>query len=255
LLAVSATDGRPLAAYELGAMPVFDGLAAAGGRLYLSTVDGQVLCLGPQGSPLAPAAPPQLAPLDVTLQESPVPPANAHGPSKAEDFDHLAGATVTAAELGYHLHAAGKPLGMALRKLSRPLAGKVQFQLRMRPAGDGNLKNCFLLFGDGPDEAQLVQCGFRFAMRQAMIVQGSKVGGRPVADPGSKTVPAPFDADPDRTYDVTVDVDLGRGEVTLRSGAVKVTAGLRGRLEKIDYLGYGVMDAAADFSPVETSSR
>jgi hypothetical protein len=28
------------------AAPVFDGMAAAGGRLYLSTVDGAVVCLG-----------------------------------------------------------------------------------------------------------------------------------------------------------------------------------------------------------------
>jgi hypothetical protein len=41
----SATDGERLAEQSLDAPPVFDGLIAAGGRLYLSTVDGRVLCM------------------------------------------------------------------------------------------------------------------------------------------------------------------------------------------------------------------
>jgi hypothetical protein len=44
LLAVSADDGNQLAEYRLDAMPAWDGMAAAGGRLYLSTHAGQLLC-------------------------------------------------------------------------------------------------------------------------------------------------------------------------------------------------------------------
>jgi len=47
LWAVSAEDGSKLAEYELDAPPIFDGLAAAGGRLYLTTTDGKVVCFGP----------------------------------------------------------------------------------------------------------------------------------------------------------------------------------------------------------------
>ena len=46
LLAVAASNGATLAQYRLEAAPVFDGMAAAGGRLYLATVDGKVLCFG-----------------------------------------------------------------------------------------------------------------------------------------------------------------------------------------------------------------
>ena len=46
LLAVSKQDGRKLAEYELDSPPVFDGLIAAGGRLYLSLHDGSVRCMG-----------------------------------------------------------------------------------------------------------------------------------------------------------------------------------------------------------------
>jgi hypothetical protein len=46
LCAVSAADGKTLAQYHLDSLPVFDGLAAAQGRLYLTLQDGRLLCLG-----------------------------------------------------------------------------------------------------------------------------------------------------------------------------------------------------------------
>jgi len=46
LWAVSAIDGKRLSQLSLPSVPAFDGMAAAGGRLFLSTADGKVLCLG-----------------------------------------------------------------------------------------------------------------------------------------------------------------------------------------------------------------
>ena len=46
LLAVSATDGKQLAEYKLNAAPVWDSMAAAGGKLYLSLADGTIVCYG-----------------------------------------------------------------------------------------------------------------------------------------------------------------------------------------------------------------
>jgi outer membrane protein assembly factor BamB len=46
LWVLSATNGKKLAEIRLAAPPVFDGLAVAEGRLYASTMDGTVLCLG-----------------------------------------------------------------------------------------------------------------------------------------------------------------------------------------------------------------
>ncbi len=45
LWAVAVGDGSRLAEHELESPPVFDGMAAAGGRLYVSTKDGQLVCL------------------------------------------------------------------------------------------------------------------------------------------------------------------------------------------------------------------
>ncbi len=46
LWAVSAKDGKKLAEYKLESLPVFDGMAATNGRLYLSMKNGRILCLG-----------------------------------------------------------------------------------------------------------------------------------------------------------------------------------------------------------------
>jgi outer membrane protein assembly factor BamB len=45
LAAFAAADGKPLAELKLPSPPVWDGMAAAAGHLYLSTIDGSVLCL------------------------------------------------------------------------------------------------------------------------------------------------------------------------------------------------------------------
>ncbi len=47
LWAVSTADGKRLSERKLDAPPVFDGMIAAGGRLYLSTRDGRLTCMGP----------------------------------------------------------------------------------------------------------------------------------------------------------------------------------------------------------------
>ncbi len=68
LLIASAKDGAAVASYALDAPPVWDAIAAAGGRLYVVTTDGAVACLAADGAtPLKPyeasaAAAPAAAP-------------------------------------------------------------------------------------------------------------------------------------------------------------------------------------------------
>jgi hypothetical protein len=45
LYLLSGTDGRRLATLDLPATPVQDGVAIAGGKVYLACVDGSVVCL------------------------------------------------------------------------------------------------------------------------------------------------------------------------------------------------------------------
>jgi hypothetical protein len=53
LIAVSRDNGEELAAYSLDFVPRFDGLIAANGKLFVSSLGGEVLCLSPtRGQPL-----------------------------------------------------------------------------------------------------------------------------------------------------------------------------------------------------------
>ena len=46
LAAYAAADGKKIAGRDLPADPVFDGMAAANGRLLITCTDGSVCCLG-----------------------------------------------------------------------------------------------------------------------------------------------------------------------------------------------------------------
>ena len=43
---VAAADGTTLEEFEMNEVPVFDGLIDASGRLYMSAMDGKLLCFG-----------------------------------------------------------------------------------------------------------------------------------------------------------------------------------------------------------------
>jgi outer membrane protein assembly factor BamB len=46
LWVLSAKDGKKLSTHKLPAAPAFDGVAVAGGRIYVALQDGTVTCLG-----------------------------------------------------------------------------------------------------------------------------------------------------------------------------------------------------------------
>ena len=132
LLVFSAADGKKLASYELGAMPTFDGMAAAKGRLYLTTTDGKVLCLGGEGAALPAAPDAKLVPLDTSVKAPPAGPAAAAPPAAKEpsakaDFASLSQARVTRSGMGYCLHAEGRKVGLALRQLPTPLKARTRY--------------------------------------------------------------------------------------------------------------------------------
>jgi hypothetical protein len=43
---VSTADGGTLAEFKMDEVPVFDGLIAAGDKLFMTTMEGTLICLG-----------------------------------------------------------------------------------------------------------------------------------------------------------------------------------------------------------------
>jgi len=46
---VSAIDGKKVSEYKLDSLPVWDGLIAAAGKLYMTTMNGEVCCYSGKG--------------------------------------------------------------------------------------------------------------------------------------------------------------------------------------------------------------
>ncbi len=248
LWAVSAADGKPLARYHLDAPPVFDGMAAAGGRLFFATTGGQVVCLAADGAePLRRA---ESEPPASISNEPAVKPDGYQPPEvrKEGDFQRVRNVTVSESPLGYRVRGEGpKRDGVALKKLDAPLGTKAVLKAKLRIDSSGQLVNAFLAFGEGPRDEQLVKCGFRARNKSALIVQGPLSGG--------KSVIGKVDVSAGETIDVTVRVDLVAGKVAFTAKGRTVEAALVRPLKGITHVGYCVDNATADFSPIEMTGE
>lgn len=243
LWAVSAAEGKALARYHLAAPPVFDGMAAAGGRLFLATTNGQVLCLGAEGTERLERAEGE-APQTVS-QEPETKPDGWQEPEvpKDGDFQRVRGAGVFASKLGYRLRGAeANKDGVALKQLDPPLSAKAVLKAKLRVVPSDQLINGFLAFGGGPKDEQLIKCGFRMRNKAAMIVQG------PLKD--GKTTLKKMDVRADETLDVEVTVDLVAQKVRFAVKGQTLEAAIQQRMDKITHVGYCVDNATCDFSPI-----
>jgi len=242
LWAFSTADGRKLAAWQLDSMPVFDGMAAANGTLLFATTDGKVVCLSSDGAPLKPAPEAKPAPLDIGVKTTEI-----TLPSKDGEFAKLDQAHVFQSELGYRVAADTTKVATALKKLDAPLTGKVTLKCKMRFTQAEGLRNGYLAFGNGADEAHLVKCGLRAAMKTAAIIQG------PLTK--NKGATAAYELDAEKLHDLAVTVDLASGAVTLKSGKATVTATLANPMKSITHVGYCTNNATVDFSPVDIAGQ
>ena len=246
LWVVSKTDGQPAARYRLESPPVFDGLAAAESRLFLSARDGSVLCLAGDGTaPLRRDEPGD--PLQV-ISDEPEEPDYLKPPEvdKSADFDKVIRCQVVESDLGYRLKPkATKQTCLALNKLEAPLAGPFTLASTLRvPGTEGFLVNGFLIFGDGPSDEQLVKCGIRFQPQKAMIIQGG-LNEDGQSKSGDINVPI------GKPVNLRVEVDLKQQKVALTAGGATVEAKLDRELGSVTHVGYCTDGAVAEFSPVQ----
>jgi len=244
LWAVAATDGKPLARYTLDGAPVFDGMVAASGKLFLATLDGRVVCLGADGAKALARA--DSEPLQTIADEPALPPLV----TKEKDFDVVKGCGVFESKLGYRLQGMGRDVvGLALNKLKAPLKKNAHFKARVKAAPDagGSLLNGFIAFGDSPKEARLVKCGVRIRAKTAHIIQG------PFRELKGKAVP--LDIKGDETFELDVAVDLAAQKVVFKVLGKTLEAKLERPLKAITYVGLCIDNALVDATPVEAKGE
>ncbi|MCP4453717.1 MAG: PQQ-like beta-propeller repeat protein, partial [Planctomycetes bacterium] len=245
LWVMAKADGRVIRRYALDTIPVFDGMAAAHHSLYMTTVDGRVLCLAGQGtSPLPkientpirdawdqPEDPNYLLPLVV---------------HKESDFAKVARCQVLACDLGYRVKAAGKQrVGIAVKKLTQPITNRATFKTRLRavPNNQDLLSNGYFVFGDGMVDGKLIKCGVQLRTQRATIVQGPLKAGQVQ---GSK-----ISVQANESLEILVTVDLKTKEIVYQAGSVTIKASLYRPLKSITHIGFAVDSAVIDFAPIE----
>ena len=244
LMAVSKDDGSKLAAYRLKSAPVFDGMIAARGRLFMSTSDGHVMCLGSgDGQPLEPA--PDVEPGPVTSTTPGFSETKSH-----PDFQHLEAIAISSSDLGYRMQTPAKEVGLALKQLATPFSKRAELSVKVRPtpgAAPDKPGNGFIVFGDKPEDAGLVKCGFRISGKRLFIVQGALVD--------AKSVSTPVDVKANEVAElrVVVDVEARKVTVTMHDASIEVT--LDRPLETINWVGCCITSVTTDFAAIEISGE
>jgi len=218
-------------------------MAATGGKLFMATIDGKVVCLAADGAKALGADDEPLQ----TIADEPAPPPIV---TKEKDFDRVVGCSVFESPLGYRVQGHAKDVaGLALNRLRAPLKKRAEFKAKLRAAPDdgGHLLNGFIAFGDGPQDAKLVKCGVRIIAKSAHIVQGPIKGFKGVAEK--------LDIKGDETFDLAVSVDLDAQKVVFRVLDKTLEAKLAQPLKAITHVGLCVDNALVDFSPVAVSGE
>jgi hypothetical protein len=251
LWVVNKADGKVIARYALDTIPVFDGMASAGGCLYLSTIDGRVKSFAASGVRALPSL--DAEPLETKWDGAEDPEYLLPLPEpKDADFATVKGCKVFASEMGYRLRANDREtLGVALKKLDKPITGSVTFRTRIRavPEAQGLLRNGYLAFGGNAKEADLIKCGVRLQPQRASIVQG------PFEDKEPTSVSAKVDAPEAKGLEAVVTIDLAAQKVTYIANGAKLEAKLESPLRAITHLGYVMAGALIDVAPIEIERK
>ena len=242
LMALSKADGKRLAAYRLVSSPVFDGMAAADGKLYLATVDGKVLCMGASGSSPLEAAP------DVQPGKTPTGVPTFVGTKQHPDFQHLSQIKIRPAKLGYQVETVTGLFGVALKKLASPRSGKIVLRTKVssRPGSPpGTMGNAFFVFGSGPEKEKLMSCGFRISGQRLYLSQAPFPGGKTASRPAKTKLVC------NTVMDMVVTIDPEAKKITFAMNDTLVEAELKPDFGPIGWVGYAVGGVDADFGPIE----
>jgi outer membrane protein assembly factor BamB len=244
LWALAKAGGKVLARYALDTIPVFDGMAAAGGHLYVATLDGRVLCLAEKAASPLPRIGDQPVRIAWDQPEDPTYLLPVEEPREG-DFAKVTRCKVTASKLGYRLRAKGKQqVGLALKKLDQPITGTATFKTHVKvvPGAGGLLRNGYLAFGDGADDRKLIKCGVRLRNQRAAIVQGPLLTG--------KSKGADVRAPDEKGLAISVTVDIKAGKVTYTANGVTIEARMDRPLKSITHVGYAMDSACIDVAPI-----
>jgi hypothetical protein len=153
-------------------------------------------------------------------------------------FETLKNVKVEKADFGLKLTS--NTDAWAVQKLADPTR-HATFKVQMRPRA-AMPSNAALVFGDAATDAGLIRC--------CLLIGGNRAAIYEQAYPGTERVDGHLALREDRTYEVTVEVDLDAGTVVMKTGDTVLTKKLSRKLETIEYVGHGIVWTEAEFSPI-----
>ncbi|HPD46446.1 MAG TPA: sulfatase-like hydrolase/transferase [Anaerohalosphaeraceae bacterium] len=165
------------------------------------------------------------------------------GMMKHPDFDAVYNASIRKTDNGYAIAAQGS--GFALKKLAKPITGKAVFKTRLRTLRTDGTRNGLICFGPGDRPDDLIKCGLYIGAGE-YIVQYGGFGG-----PETLRTPAQFDKN--KTFDVTVAVDLPSGTLLLTVDGEEIAAPLKRPWKAINYYGCMANSTETAFSTIQVN--
>lgn len=141
-------------------------------------------------------------------------------------------ATIEARDGGALLRTNDKESGYAVRPADAPIkkaAFRFTVQRAVGAAGEKRHGNAFFVFGGGPNPEDWVECQLYYGGRSSLVVAGKGVA--------RVEERAKFDAR--GRFEVSVEVDLEAGSVTLEAGGARAISKMTGAMDAIRYYGYG----------------
>ncbi len=166
------------------------------------------------------------------------------GKDETGNFDETKGCTVTKGGLGYELRSQGE--GLALKKLQRPITGRVTFELSYKATTNANTRNACLVFGDSDANNDLIKAGTMIGMGAHGIFEGTWNNVQ-----AGQTVSVAFDTT--KTFHAVVTVDVPKRTVTLTIDGKTVKSALPESVKQVAYYGYYIKNTSSTFSAIKVT--
>ena len=164
------------------------------------------------------------------------------GKDSTGEFAVVKGGTVSKSGLGYTIDSNGE--SVALLKLDKPVTDKVVFKVSYKTETTSTTKNAAFAFGPSPENDNLLKAGTAIGMGSHVLFQGG--WGNVNTGPKSQMKGAE-----DRTFSMTVTVDLKSRKATADFDGKTITYELPKDWKQIEYYGYYVKGTKSSFSPIE----
>ena len=268
LVAIEPESGEVLQSIRLTFLPAFDGMSVDGECLLLVGTDGVLRRFGPSGTMALESL--QIGePIDFKEDFEPWPermvgPGSARGTEQSTSrtpagvkplslqktpFSKLDGGKLYHAASGFTLVSNGGEEACLLRKLPKPLTGKITLSvsLQIASAWGRTHQNGFLVFGDGEEDEDLIKCGPQFVVSAL-----GTADGQPVKQ--SRKEPITIEFKPDTAYKLTVVYDTGTGKYTASIGNWKTEGIWTLRPGGITHVGVCSFGAATTFTDFTCSA-